>query len=405
MMPLFETNKILPQTGPLRDRLVAYVDDNPFSEFVWDRLTTELWERDKYQSGKRGKLVDIEGYADVDQVATRLLSQFESLPWHFHIHIPMPESLSTILAENESSFPLCPSVEIVRATPEFRASYPLASNNEELNKRIYGNAIASLFLPAPPKWSESSLYMQIQTEGYVDRFGTSNPPLAAERLMRSVLGLAEAVYLFDHSYQPVDQTVETFVHRRQDDGTWSPYGRYNLSRGFSNGLTRLVIDEMVAKLEPKVKRRTIQSRLASIGSTLRSGKDAEPTILAAQWLFDGLADNDELLSFVRAMVVMEILLGDKAISKDVGIGELISSRFAYFVGTTHEQRTQFIDDFRKIYEVRSQIVHRGKPRLSSGERVLLHKLRWMCRRLLQKEMELHSAAFPFRIDTPPSSAP
>ena len=84
MMPLFETNKILPQTGPLRDRLVAYVDDNPFSEFVWDRLTTELWERDKYQSGKRGKLVDIEGYADVDQVATRLLSQFESLPWHFH---------------------------------------------------------------------------------------------------------------------------------------------------------------------------------------------------------------------------------------------------------------------------------------------------------------------------------
>jgi len=104
MMPLFETNKILPQTGPLRDRLVAYVDDNPFSEFVWDRLTTELWERDKYQSGKRGKLVDIEGYADVDQVATRLLSQFESLPWHFHIHIPMPESLSTILAENESSF-------------------------------------------------------------------------------------------------------------------------------------------------------------------------------------------------------------------------------------------------------------------------------------------------------------
>ena len=44
--------------------------------------------------------------------------------------------------------------------------------------------------------------------------------------------------------------------------------------------------------------------------------------------------------------------------------------------------------FKDIYDIRSRIVHRGKSRLTYRERVLFDTLRLMCRRVIQKEIEL-----------------
>jgi hypothetical protein len=91
------------------------------------------------------------------------------------------------------------------------------------------------------------------------------------------------------------------------------------------------------------------------------------------------------------MVVLEILLGDKLMSDEIGVGKLISNRFAYLIGTTHEERTYYLATFNKIYDIRSQIVHSGKHRLSLEEHVLFMHLRSMCRRVIQKEVELLKA--------------
>jgi Apea-like HEPN len=86
------------------------------------------------------------------------------------------------------------------------------------------------------------------------------------------------------------------------------------------------------------------------------------------------------------------MLADRATSDEIGIGKLISNRFAYLVATSHEQRTSFAQRFSKIYQVRSQIVHSGKHQLSIEERLLFSDLRWMCRSALSKEMDLLKAA-------------
>jgi hypothetical protein len=88
------------------------------------------------------------------------------------------------------------------------------------------------------------------------------------------------------------------------------------------------------------------------------------------------------------MIVLEILLGDKNISEEIGLGELLRNRLAYMVGSSHQDRTKLLEDFSSIYRVRSQIVHSGKHRLTVEERSLFWKLRWMCRRVMAKELEL-----------------
>jgi hypothetical protein len=88
------------------------------------------------------------------------------------------------------------------------------------------------------------------------------------------------------------------------------------------------------------------------------------------------------------MVVLEILLGDKAPSDDIGLGQLLSSRCAYLISNTQEERTEILRDFGKIYGVRSKIVHRGKPRLTRDELALSYQLQWFCRRVICKEIDL-----------------
>jgi len=95
-----------------------------------------------------------------------------------------------------------------------------------------------------------------------------------------------------------------------------------------------------------------------------------------------------LLSFVQTTVALEILLGEKQISDLMGLGELLRNRCAYLIGRTHRQREKILNDFKKIYDVRSKIVHRGKSKLNINERVLFSRLQWMCRRVIQEEIDL-----------------
>jgi len=132
----------------------------------------------------------------------------------------------------------------------------------------------------------------------------------------------------------------------------------------------------------------VKARLQDLAVAFSSGPKAEPLLLAAQWLFDSYAGRDELLSFVQAMIVLEILLGDKNIAEEIGLGALLRNRLAYMIGSSYRDRTELLEDFSSIYRVRSQIVHTGKHRLSSEERRLFLKLRWMCLRVMAKELEL-----------------
>jgi hypothetical protein len=110
--------------------------------------------------------------------------------------------------------------------------------------------------------------------------------------------------------------------------------------------------------------------------------------LASEWLFDSYVRNDQRLSYVQAMIVLEILLGDKAMSDDIGLKRLLSNRCAYLIGKTQEERDAILRDFDQIYKVRSKIVHEGKSRLTHDEHELFFTLLSLCHHVIYKEIEL-----------------
>jgi hypothetical protein len=107
--------------------------------------------------------------------------------------------------------------------------------------------------------------------------------------------------------------------------------------------------------------------------------ETDRIIRAGRWLFDSYIGRNELLAFVQATVSLEILLGDRGnSSNELRLSELLGNRCAYLVGETRTARDEIMADFKKIYEVRSRIVHSGHSRLSNKDRELFYKLRGLC---------------------------
>jgi hypothetical protein len=125
-----------------------------------------------------------------------------------------------------------------------------------------------------------------------------------------------------------------------------------------------------------------------MGTVCKHSSEAQRIMLAAEWLFESYCARDELHAFVQAAVVTEILLGDESLAEKVGLVELLATRCAYMLSFSAGRRTEIYKEFKKIYTVRSQIVHSGKRRLNKSERDLLFSLKYLCSEILHKEIEL-----------------
>jgi hypothetical protein len=391
---------ILPRTGKLHDRLVEYLDEFPLTDFISDTLGQELYELDRYLADQTINLTAIEGYNDPSTTSKRLLDDFESLPWSYRLTIPLPPILNELVEESENERKLSDEIRIVRPDKTFTDTYPLNHPNKQRRIRLRGGpGLFALLDMEPPQWEADRLYIQIGADGFVGQYGGTPAAHEVERNLRAFCGASIATRLlkYEYSYTPAPLRTSVYVHRKTGNGVWEPQTRYELSESVSRGLSYLKINDLEGRMDTQVKRRSwIHYRLEDIETLFQSGQRADPIILASQWLFDSHAGQDQLLSFIQSMVVLEIILGDKTRSDEIGIGELISNRFAYLIGTTLEERAELLAAFKKIYRVRSQIVHSGKHKLTLDERSLFLRLRWMCRRLIDKEIDLLKAGIPRR---------
>ena len=67
---------------------------------------------------------------------------------------------------------------------------------------------------------------------------------------------------------------------------------------------------------------------------------------------------------------------------------LLSNRLAYSLAKSPAQRRDLLDEFKRIYDTRSAIVHRGKADLTDEEEYQLRWLRYFCRLLINHELDL-----------------
>ena len=390
---LFIAQSALPATGRIHTRLLKLIGETPLVDFVSGTLARELFETQEYRSASTPvSLTSISAYADLDALAARLVMDFNSLPWEYTVTAPLPKEFSEVFCQNIGSMQLSDAVSIRRADKQFVNAFPLKAGIKKRDESIAGGGglLSSLLIGNKPTWANDLAYIQIFVEGFIGKFTTTEPLLDAIGVLRTFYGLALALRLLKpgSTYHAYPEREKVYIHR-QVEGAWVIEEVHELEPQRSEAIRDLKLHDLDGALDTDGKRTEwMQFQLSAIGSVLRAGDRARNVALGAQWLLDSHCGSDELLQYIQAAVVVEILLGDKASSDLAGLGELLSNRCAYLIATSHAQRSELLQEFRHIYEVRSKIVHRGKSRLVLAERMLFNKLRWMCRRIIQEEVKL-----------------
>ncbi|MDO9371512.1 MAG: HEPN domain-containing protein [Gammaproteobacteria bacterium] len=392
LLYLFLAQAALPTTGKIRAKMLKLVGEAPLVDFVSGTLARELFETQEYQAEEGpAPLTSIPAYVNLAALADRLVDDFNSLPWKYTVTAPLPSVFSDVFCPNIGRVTLSDTVSICRGDEAFANEYPLASGIEKRDQTIAGGGLLSgLLIGNKPAWAADRAYLQVSVEGFIGKYTSTEPLLDAIGVLRAFFGLGLALRLFKpgSTYQPYPQREKLYIHRRVSDA-WVIEEVHELESRHSETIRDLKLHDLDGALDTDAKRVVwMNERLSAISAVFRAGEHARNIVLGAQWLLDSHCGSDELLQFVQAAVVVEILLGGKASSDLTGLGELLSNRCAYLIATSHAQRNELLQDFRDIYEVRSKIVHRGKSRLDLGERTLFNKLRWMCRRIIQEEVEL-----------------
>lgn len=381
--------EIIPKTGPIKKQLESFIGELPVYDFIFERLAKKLSESQEYNKDlPTQKLVEIEGYEDPEALATRLVSEIDSLPWTYTFTIELHKEVASILYPVFKDIGISEAFSIKKIDENFEAKYPLMSGIKSRDQSIGNKGLLSIF--DDNKWKEESICIQIQREGFIGHYGETATFENIKEDFKSFCGLGIALRLFkiDKKYRSSPSKAQFYVHQFEADN-WVIQRTQELEQETSETFYDLVLNDLDGTLDTNNKLSAWAQKTLNDIHYIFSNKDkTKKLLLACQWLFESFSGKNELLAFVQTTVVIEILLGDKADSDQIGLGNLLRNRCAYLISSTQYERENVLKDFQKIYDVRSKIVHGGKSRINAHERQLLRKLQWMCRRVIQEEVIL-----------------
>ena len=381
---LLECESVLPQSGKVHEELTSYIDDSPVTEFVYGTLSRELLARNRYEPNSSGLISDIDEYSDLASLSERLVSTFCSLPYWYTFSTPLPAPLSEALSILKEPLALNEHVRLLPINDQVLAEFEPSTGDEALDRHVHGGGM--LGPKTPPPWH--GVYFQIQVPGFIGTFTRTAPVAKSENVLKAFFGLLLALRAIRRTFSFSPSVTRTFIIHRREQGRWALHERSDLDPETSAVLSDISLENLDGIIPQDQQALWTRSQILKIRSVFLNENRSDKIILSAQWLFDSYTSRNELLAFVQAMVCLEILLGDKASSDVIGLGELLRNRCAYMVGKTPTQREEILRDFSEIYKVRSQIVHRGKSVLRNRERALFYQLRWLCSRVLQEEIDL-----------------
>lgn len=361
-----------------------YVSERPLEDFMFEFLSEEIQSTRTYDSdAEELPLSKIEEYRDLPSVAERLVSEFESLPRHYKLFIRLPVwGLKEILSAERVE--LSDSLSLINPGQEFTATF-----TPPIYRPRRRNPFSFLFsLEArEPRldWQSYYVYCEINVEGFVGIYEDTTPIKSADFLVRALCGLGLVLQLFEMNYSPTLDDVYLKIYESNGD-KWDAKKARLLSTELAQGLEKLSLQ---GPFTPTITPRQ-RYALNEIKRLFSNEQKYEKLLRAARWYFDSYCGDNELLAFVKATICLEMLLGEKKLSEKTGVMELIRTRCAYLIGLDHTDREQIEKDFTEIYKTRSNIVHNGQDRLTKPEKESLYKLRWLCYRVIKKEIDLTS---------------
>ena len=374
---LYDAEKLLPETGPRRDAIKSYVGESSILDFMLSETRRFLDSLTYSEDETAVPLLQAIHCDDVDALADHLLNSFQSIPWRYWVTIPLPDRLAAFVRQMAPIREFSPRIRFIHDKAEIENTSPAGGMKPR------SNGLFGLLGGA----TEPGACLQFQVDGFVARFGRTETLEEAKSHLRGFLGLGLALEVFHAGSMPTIQMPRQQIHFRRIDGDDANGASHSLTDG-ETATIHSISPKLPGLLFQADTPLVSEEKMEAMAAILSNPQRHKILLRACEWLFNSHVGDDPLLNFVQATVVLEITLGDKASSDEIGLGTLLANRCAYMIGRTTSERAEILKEFKAIYGVRSQIVHSGKHRLTSTETYQLHRLRWLGRSVIREEVKL-----------------
>jgi hypothetical protein len=111
----------------------------------------------------------------------------------------------------------------------------------------------------------------------------------------------------------------------------------------------------------------------------------EPLAAAMEWYIDSALDSNETVSYLKACIGIEAILGD-AKEGLTEISRRLEDRYAFMTGKNRAERKDLGDSLRKVLNARGALVHARQRRLERAERALLSKAQEILKNCIDHEL-------------------
>lgn len=375
-LKLTAVQELIAQGSNLNTEASAILGEQHITTFVRSEIAALLLrrpERPKISS----RFAEIYSAEEAAALAKGLISAFESLPWRYHFSMPLPGLTSSTLQMDQGLTQVSPTIQLIAGW--------------------YLNAEKSSPPPHPPtersevsedKWDPKLIYARIRVDGYVSSDRKSESVLHAHDLFFSLIGLLVAFKILESDYlwangdeqrhsisvSLLGDQVEQHIASIDLDSTYQSLAN---DLGYSTLDFLPLIDSPNARAE--IHARIIDALRPCTNDRISS---------AAKWFLDSHAGNNAQVKFVQLMIAFEIMLGDRAMSKETGIATLMANRCAYMIGKSSQDRDRLINAFKTGYDIRSRIVHAGTSRLTHKEKINFKVMQDLCSEVIQHEARM-----------------
>lgn len=104
-----------------------------------------------------------------------------------------------------------------------------------------------------------------------------------------------------------------------------------------------------------------------------------------EWSFDAQLDEDEHMRFMKACIGLEAAIAEQ--NEELGITEQLADRCAFLLDKTAVSRRETREAMRKIYKLRSKLVHGAAAGLTGSERSIAMEAERILEKVLSKELK------------------
>ena len=105
---------------------------------------------------------------------------------------------------------------------------------------------------------------------------------------------------------------------------------------------------------------------------------------AIDWLIQSEINEDETMSFIQICMGLESIFGDN--DSDGGLTNSLADRCAYLIGRNITERKEIKDEFKRMYKVRSKIIHGVKSHLTQNEEDIKYRAFHYLKKSISREI-------------------